>query len=865
MRLTGHARYYARALIRLIPMAVFTAAIHTSPALAATKIALSGSAVTASANDGNVPSNTVDGNLSTRWSAQGSGVWIQYNLGSCQAIDYARIAWSEGNTRKATFSVSVSKDGGATWAQVLGNTQSSGTTTSFETVQLPDPAANMVRIYGYGNTSTDSSTWTSITELELYTLGASTACGTSGGTSAKLSIPASNVTASADDGNVPSNTVDGSLATRWSAQGSGVWIQYKLGSCQTIDYARLAWYQGDTRKTTFSVSVSKDSGSTWTQILGNTQSSGTTTAFETVQLPDTAANMVRIFGYGNTSSAWTSLSEMELYSAGASTGCSASTSTANYPADIFAGLKPWKLTLPLSASGGTGQTLGVGGVATPSGATLTTSDTTSQLNITSGGTSTSPRVYDGQGHTVGRINITASYVVVQNFRINAGSQYGAFIDASNVTFQNNDIKGVKVSGDGDLNAITAFGNNITIQFNTAINYVSGDPGSSHTDFIQTWVSSSHPTASANWKIIGNKAVGPSNPSRVNSIASIHQCIMAEGLGRGGNSGGSGDPHDWVISDNECGDSWNQSIKLDGVDNVAITRNNFTGSSDKIFDISSASSNVKVYSDNIFGSGYGLVGYTVTSGAGPGTAPSGSGGAQFPALEVKQPALATYTSTYFKLNANKDGVLLTSLFGGATTSSNTAYARSELREMQSDGTTNAAWSCSSGARKMHIRQRIVKTPIHKPEMVVGQIHDDSNDVLTIHFTGPEDSSGVGTGNGVGTGVMRVHWNNDTSQDVVDSAYAVGDMMVVDIETISNTARVTYRNERTGVTTTIVKAFSGIVGSCYFKAGNYHQGCSKTNIYGGTNQSCVDKGWVSTKYETDPLGTSVLEMFELTMPY
>jgi hypothetical protein len=592
--LTGHARYVAKALTGLMFIVMFAGAIYTTPALASTKISLTAAAVTASGNDGNIPSNTVDGNLATRWSAQGSGVWIQYNLGSCQAIDYARLAWHQGDSRKSTFSVSVSKDGGASWTQVLGNTQSSGTTASFETVQLSDPAANAVRIFGYGNTVNN---WTSLSEVELYSLGASTACSTggggTGGTSTKLAIPAANVTASADDGNVPSNTVDNNLATRWSAQGSGVWIQYKLGSCQMIDYARLAWYQGDTRKTTFSMSISKDSGTTWTQILGNMQSSGTTTAFETVQLPDTAANMVRIFGYGNTSSAWTSLAETELYTAGAATSCSTGTGTgtANYPADVFAGLKTWKLTLPTS----------------------------------------------------------------------------------------------------------------------------------------------------------------------------------------------------------------------------------------------------------------------------------SNNAQYPATEVKQPTLGTYSSTYFKLNTNKDSVLLTSLFGGATTSSGTAYARTELREMKSDGTTNAAWSCSSGVRKMHIRQRIVKTPIHKPEMSVGQIHDDSNDVLEIHFTGPEDSSGVGTGNGVGTGVLRAHWNNDTSQDTLDSAYIVGDIMVVDIDTSSNTMRVNYRNERTGVTTTKTKTFSGIVGSCYFKAGNYHQGCSKTNIYGGTNQSCVDKGWTSAKYETDPFGTSVLEMFELTMPY
>src|SRR5690349_11575676 len=113
MNIPGHTRYCAKAVTGFMSMAVFAVMVHTSPAFAATKISLSASNVTASANDGNVPSNTVDGNLSTRWSAQGSGVWIQYNLGSCQTIDYARLAWYQGDTRKFTFSVSVSKDGGA--------------------------------------------------------------------------------------------------------------------------------------------------------------------------------------------------------------------------------------------------------------------------------------------------------------------------------------------------------------------------------------------------------------------------------------------------------------------------------------------------------------------------------------------------------------------------------------------------------------------------------------------------------------------------------------------------------------------------------------------------------------------------------
>jgi hypothetical protein len=274
-----------------------------------------------------------------------------------------------------------------------------------------------------------------------------------------------------------------------------------------------------------------------------------------------------------------------------------------------------------------GQTLGVGGVATPAPASNVELNGANRgsMNITVSGTALVPRIYDGGGFGCGRIDINADYIIVQNYRINANSQYGAYLNGNNITFQNNDIKGVSVSGDGDLNAITAFGNNINIMYNTAINYISGDPGGSHTDFIQTWVSSSHPVASSGWKIIGNKATGPSNPSRDNAIPSIHQCVMAEGLNRGGNSGGSGDPNNWLIADNEFGGSWNQEIKLDGVDNVDITRNKFTGSSDKILDVSTASSGVKYWSDNtVTGSYSGGVGFSTTSGSGPASPSTGGG-------------------------------------------------------------------------------------------------------------------------------------------------------------------------------------------------------------------------------------------------
>lgn len=250
------------------------------------------------------------------------------------------------------------------------------------------------------------------------------------------------------------------------------------------------------------------------------------------------------------------------------------------------------------------QTLGVGGVATPAGAKLATSDTTSPITFTS------PGVYDGQGHTAGRITVKAPGVTVQNYRIVAGGQYGAVLDADDVTLQNCDISGVSPSGDGDLNAITAFGDRIKIRYNTAIDFVSGDPGDSHTDFIQTWVSRSHPKAGKDWEIVGNKATGPANPGRDPKVPSIHQFLMVEGAGQGANTGGSGKPSGWLIADNEIGDSWNQAIKLDGVDNFTITRNRFVGSSNHVIEVTAASSGVKFLADNEITGQYGAIGVPV---------------------------------------------------------------------------------------------------------------------------------------------------------------------------------------------------------------------------------------------------------------
>ena len=127
-----------------------------------------------------------------------------------------------------------------------------------------------------------------------------------------LSVAA--VTASANDGNVPANTLDNNLATRWAAQGDGQWIRYDLGSSQTITKVSIAWYKGNERASRFDIQTSPD-GTTWTTAFSGL-SSGTTLQPETYDFADRPARHVRILGHGNSLNAWNSITEVDIYSAG---------------------------------------------------------------------------------------------------------------------------------------------------------------------------------------------------------------------------------------------------------------------------------------------------------------------------------------------------------------------------------------------------------------------------------------------------------------------------------------------------------------------------------------------------------------------
>jgi len=126
--------------------------------------------VTASSNDGNVPQNTLDAQLGSRWSALGKGQYLRADLGSSKSIDGAAIAWYQGNVRSSAYVLETSTDGvNFAWA---ASASSSGTTLNLETKKFTARPARYVRVKVNGNTVND---WASVTELRVCGASSTTA------------------------------------------------------------------------------------------------------------------------------------------------------------------------------------------------------------------------------------------------------------------------------------------------------------------------------------------------------------------------------------------------------------------------------------------------------------------------------------------------------------------------------------------------------------------------------------------------------------------------------------------------------------------------------------------------------------------
>lgn len=129
------------------------------------------------------PENTLDNNLSSesRWSSEGDGQWIQYDLGSQKAIGGVDIAWYQtpgGFSWESVFDVDVSSDA-ASWTRVFSGRSIAGN-VQYQRYEFATVTCRYVRIIGHGQVGNPSSDWNSITEVDIHPGSGAGTCATGG-------------------------------------------------------------------------------------------------------------------------------------------------------------------------------------------------------------------------------------------------------------------------------------------------------------------------------------------------------------------------------------------------------------------------------------------------------------------------------------------------------------------------------------------------------------------------------------------------------------------------------------------------------------------------------------------------------------
>ena len=104
--------------------------------------------------------NIIGSELANRWSGNGAGAYLIYDLGEVKNIHSFGLATLNGSKRKFFFKVEVSDDN-ETWKEVM-NTETSGTTDLFDIFSM-GVSARYIKVTGYGDSNGGSyNSWTEV-------------------------------------------------------------------------------------------------------------------------------------------------------------------------------------------------------------------------------------------------------------------------------------------------------------------------------------------------------------------------------------------------------------------------------------------------------------------------------------------------------------------------------------------------------------------------------------------------------------------------------------------------------------------------------------------------------------------------------
>lgn len=116
------------------------------------------------ASNSNYATNTLDKLFATRWSGQGVGAYLIYDLGSSYDMDLVRIATTSGKTY--LYEILTSNTGNAATDFVSVSNVQSNSTGQYEAYPVTN-TARYIKIIGNGQAG-GASVWNTIVEIELY-------------------------------------------------------------------------------------------------------------------------------------------------------------------------------------------------------------------------------------------------------------------------------------------------------------------------------------------------------------------------------------------------------------------------------------------------------------------------------------------------------------------------------------------------------------------------------------------------------------------------------------------------------------------------------------------------------------------------
>ena len=162
-------------------------------------------------------------------------------------------------------------------------------------------------------------------------------------------------------------------------------------------------------------------------------------------------------------------------------------------------------------------------------------------------------------------------------------------------------------------------------------------------------------------------------------------------------------------------------------------------------------------------------------------------------QVTQPRLSGFYDDAFRVVT---AVQFTAPCGGQA-QAGSQYPRSELREMNADGSP-ASWSTRSGTHTMDLTQRITHLPLIKPQVVCGQIHSVTEYLILVELDKNK---------------LYVRYKNEVA-GILDRGYQLGTFFDMRIQAARGYVDVFYNGAR------MVHQAMDAAG-CYFKAGCYVQ--------------------------------------------